>query len=230
MGEFRPIQSQDGRSFEAYVAGEPKVKAPGLIILSEIFNVNETIRGVADDYAVRGFVTMAPDMFWRQEPGLHMSYTRENSQRGLALYGSLDRARAVEDVAACASALHNSGLVNDKIAVMGFCMGGEVTLLAGCRLVMDAVVIYYGTRMEPHLDELQNLRAPTVMHFAELDPHVPLKTVEDIRSRTAGRPNVEVYVYEGADHGFARPHHPQYHPHSAALATQRSLQVLERLF
>jgi carboxymethylenebutenolidase len=231
MGDFTRIQAKDGRSFEAYLALPTPTHGigPGLVVLPEIFNVNETVRGVVDSYAAEGFVALAPDMFWRSEPGLHMTYSRENSQRGLALYGTLDRGLAVEDVGQCVAALRQRQDVNGKVGVMGFCMGGEITLLAGCRLPVDAAVIYYGTRMEPHLDEMTKLGPPTVMHFAELDPHVPMATVEAISARVAGLAHVAVYVYEGADHAFARINHPQFHAAAADLAQQRTRQLLRQM-
>lgn len=229
MGEFTRIEAKDGRTFEAYVARPSRGKGPGLLILPEIFNVNATMRELADSFAADGFVALGPDMFWRQEPGLHMDYTRENSQHGLALYGTLDRALAVEDVGQCMAALKGMSECNGKVAVMGFCMGGEIALLAGCRLPLDAVVIYYGTRMEPHVDEMTMLRPPTVMHFAELDPHVPMKTVKTITARLSGSSHVAIYVYEGADHAFARNGHPQFDAAAAALAHRRTMDVLNTL-
>ena len=74
MGDFTRIQAKDGRSFEAYLSLPTRGIGPGLVVLPEIFNVNETIRGVVDGYAAEGFVALAPDMFWRSEPGLHMTY------------------------------------------------------------------------------------------------------------------------------------------------------------
>jgi carboxymethylenebutenolidase len=229
MGEFRQISAKDGRTFQAYMAAPAQARGPGLIVLPEIFNVNETIRQVVDDYAADGFVTLAPDMFWRTTPGLHMTYTPENSKQGLALYATLERGAAVADVDACIQALRQHGQVNGRIAVMGFCMGGEIALLAGCRLPVDAVVIYYGTRMEPHLDEMARLSPPTIMHFAERDPHVPLATVEAIKARAANLPHVEIYVYDGADHAFARANHPQFHRAAAATARERTLRLLGAL-
>jgi carboxymethylenebutenolidase len=187
------------------------------------------MRALADSYAAEGFTALVPDMFWRLEPGLHMGYTPENSRHGLALYAKLDRAHAVEDVAQCLAFLRKRAESNGKIGVMGFCMGGEVALLAGCRLPVDAVAIYYGTRMEAHLEEMATLAPPTVMHFAALDPHVPMASVEAYKKKVAGQDHVAIYVYNEADHAFARLNHPQFHAAADALARQRTAQLFRRL-
>src|SRR3954453_23884189 len=131
MGKFIQVEAKHGRSFEAYLA-LPKSESgrPGLVILPEIFNVNESMRALAESDAAEGSTVLVPDMFWRLEPGLHMGYTPENSRHGLALYAKLDREHAVEDVGQCLAFLRERTESNGKVAVMGFCMGGEVALLA----------------------------------------------------------------------------------------------------
>lgn len=109
-------------------------------------------------------------------------------------------------------------------------MGGEVGLLVGCRLPVDAIAIYYGTQTLSHLEEMVNLAPPTVMHFAELDPHVPLDTVKTITERAAALSNVEVYVYAGADHAFARPDQPKFDADATALAGRRTMELFKSLF
>ena len=231
MGSFTRVAAEDGRSFEAWLALPNESRnAPGLVILPEIFNVNDSMRTLAQSYAAEGFSVLVPDMFWRLEPGLHMDYTPENSRHGLALYAKLDRTHAVEDVDRCLGFLRQRPGANGKVAVMGFCMGGEIALLAGCRLRPDAVAIYYGTRMEPHLAEMATLKVPTAMHFPELDPHIPMSSVESYRKKVAGLANVALYVYEGADHAFARLNHPQFSAAADALARQRTMQIFRPLF
>jgi carboxymethylenebutenolidase len=223
------IAAEQGRSFAAYLAAPPQARGPGLVVLAEMFNFNSVIREVADGYAAEGFCVLAPDMYWRTEPGLFMEYTSENRPRARTLYGELDRDLAVADVGRCVAALRQRPEVNGKVAVIGFCMGGEIAALAGCRLAVDAVAIYYGTRLEPHVPELAGLAAPTVMHFAELDPHVPLSTVEAIEARVAGLRHVAVHVYGRADHAFARPGHAQFHAEATALAHERTLELFRPL-
>jgi carboxymethylenebutenolidase len=224
------IEADGGRSFEAYLALPSKPGGPGIVVLPEMYNFNSTMRGVADAYAADGYVALAPDMYWRTEPGLYMELNDENRPRARALYAALDRALAVADVGFCMAALRRRADVNGKVAAIGFCMGGEIASLAGCRLPIDAVAVYYGTKMEPHVAELVKLKPPTIMHFAEKDPHVPLTTVSEIQKAVAKLGHVSVHIYPGAEHGFARPHYPQFNAETTALARTRTRAVFAGLF
>jgi carboxymethylenebutenolidase len=230
VGSMIDIAAEDGRSFAAYLAVPQRPRGPGLVVLPEMYNFNSAMREVADGYADDGFSVLAPDMYWRSEPGQFLEYTDANRPRARALYAALDRGHAVADVGRCLAALRQRTDANGKIAVVGFCMGGEIAALAGCRLPVDATVIYYGTRMEPHVPELARLTAPTVMHFSERDPHVPLATVEAIRAAVAALPHVAIHVYDGAEHAFARPHHAQFHAAATALARHRTQELFQPLF
>jgi enoyl-CoA hydratase/carnithine racemase/pimeloyl-ACP methyl ester carboxylesterase len=229
MGSMIHIEAEQGRSFAAYLAVPQRVRGPGLVVLPEMYNFNSAIREVADSYAAEGFAVLAPDMYWRSEPGLFMEYTSENRPRARELYTSLDRDHAVADVGRCVAALRRRSEVNGKVAVIGFCMGGEIAALAGCRLPIDAIAIYYGTRMEPHVPELANLAPPTIMHFAGTDPYVPMSTVEAIKAKVAGLGHVAIHVYAGAEHAFARPHHAQFHAEATALARERNRELFRSL-
>jgi carboxymethylenebutenolidase len=195
-----------------------------------MYNVNPATRAVVDGYAAEGFVALAPDMYWRSQPGLYMEFTAENRPGARALYGSLNREDAVADVGRCVAALRQRAEVNGRVAVTGFCMGGEIAVLAACRLPVDAVAVYYGTRMEPHVADLGKIAPPTVMHFAELDPFVPLATVDAIKARVAELDHVAVYVYKGAGHAFARPNHAQFDAEATACAHERTRHLFRPLF
>ena len=220
----------DGVGFDAYLALPPKGKGPGIVVLPEMYNLNSTTREVADGYAADGFVALAPDMYWRTEPGLFLEFTDDNRPRARALYAGLDCSLAVSDVGRCIDWLRQRADVNGKVAIVGFCMGGQIGALAACRLPVDAVVVYYGTRMEPHVKELATIKAPTIMHFAENDQHVPLSTVDAIRGATRSLPHVSIHVYPGAVHAFARPRYEHFDAATTALAHERARTVCANLF
>jgi carboxymethylenebutenolidase len=230
MGSTVQIEAADGGQFEAYIAAPRSGAGPGLIVLPEMFNVNSTVRQVADDYAAKGFIALAPDMYWRTEPRSYLEYSRENSPRGRTLYNALNRDLAVEDVGQCIAYLRTNPGGNGKVGLVGFCMGGEVGLLVGCRLRIDAIAIYYGTQMLSHVDEMASVAPPTMMHFAELDPHVPLDSVRTIQQKLAGLSYVEIFIYEGVDHAFARPNHPLFDAAAAELADERTMELFKPLF
>ena len=230
MGSMIRVDADNGRWFEAYLALPPMAKGPAIVVLPEMYNLNSATREVADAYAADGFVALAPDMYWRTEPGLFMEFTDDNRPRARALYAALDRNLAVSDVGHCIAALRRRGDVNGKVATVGFCMGGEISALAGCRLPVDAVAVYYGTKMEPHVAEMVKLKPPTIMHFAGNDPHIPLTTVNAIENEVAKIDHVSVHVYRGAEHAFARPHYAHFSAEATALASERTRKIFQNLF
>jgi carboxymethylenebutenolidase len=230
MGTMVRVVADDGIGFDAYLALPPKGEGPGIVVLPEMYNFNSAFREVADGYAADGFVALAPDMYWRAEPGLFLEFTDDNRPRARALYAGLDRSLAVSDVGRCIKWLRRRADVNGKVAIVGFCMGGEIGALAACRLPVDAVAVYYGTKMEPHVRELATIKATTIMHFAENDPHVPLLTVDAIREATRPLPHVSIHVYPGAAHAFARPRYAHFDAAATALARERTRAVCANLF
>jgi carboxymethylenebutenolidase len=230
MGSMIRIDAEQGCSFAAYLAQPRRLPAPGIVVLPEMYNLNSAMREVADQYAADGFVALLPDMYWRSTPELFMEYTDDNRLRAREHYATLDRVLAVEDVGRAIATLRNRRGVNGKIAVVGFCMGGEIAGLVGCRLPADAVAMYYATRMEPHVAEMATLKPPTIMHFAGDDPHVPLSTVDAVKQATAALGHVSVHVYPGADHAFARPHYAHFDGAATKLARERTFAVFQSLF
>jgi carboxymethylenebutenolidase len=230
MGSMMRIDAEHGLSFAAYLAQPQRSPAPGIVVLPEMYNLNSAMREVADQYAADGFVALLPDMYWRSTPELFMEYTDDNRPRARERYAALDRNLAVADVGRAIAALRGRHDVNGKVAVVGFCMGGEIAGLVGCRLPVDAAAMYYATRMEPHVAEMAALKPPAIMHFAGNDPHVPLSTVDAIKQVTAGLDHVSVHVYPGTDHAFARPHYVHFDGAATELARERTLAMFRSLF
>jgi carboxymethylenebutenolidase len=229
VGEEIRITAADGGTFAGYLALPARKPAPGLIVLPEIFNTNAHIRSVADGYAADGFVALAPDVFWRQEPGSYLPYTDEGRAKAYALRERLDNDQFTRDLGDAVAALRARPDCTGKIGVMGFCLGGLLAYLAGTRLPIDAAVSYYGVQIDPHLGEADHLKCPLLMHFAENDPHVPAETVAAIQARLGGLGNVSIHVYPGTEHGFNRQGYPPYNEAAAAQARQRTIAHFRRL-
>jgi carboxymethylenebutenolidase len=229
VGEEIRISAADGGTFASYLAVPTRAPAPGLIVLPEIFNSNAHIRSVADGYAADGFVALAPDVFWRQEPGSYLPYTDEGRAKAYALRARLDNDRFTRDLGDAVAALRARPDCTGKIGVMGFCLGGLLAYLASARLPIDAAVSYYGVQIDPHLDEADHLKCPLLMHFAENDPHVPPETVAVIQARLGGLSNVSIHIYPGTEHGFNRQGYPPYNEAAAAQARQRTIAHFRRL-
>lgn len=229
MGQEIEIAAADGGRFAAYLAAPATLPAPGLVVLPEVYNTNHHIREVADGYAADGFLALAPDVYWRQEPGAYQAYTVEGQTKSRALRAELDTDQFAGDLADTVAALMARDDCTGKVGVMGFCLGGKFTYLSAVRHPIQAAVGYYGVQIDEHLDEADNLKCPLLLHFAEHDPHVPPETVAAIRARMGTWDNVDIHVYPGTEHGFNRFGYEPHDAAAAATARERTLAHLRRL-
>lgn len=230
MGQTISIE-MDGGVCEGYLALPPAGRGPGLVLLPEVYNANAWVRAAANAFAADGFAVLAPDIYWRQVAHQYAEYTPDGLARSRELSKVLeaDIDRAIEDIGRSVEALRRRTETNGKVGLAGYCLGGKLAFLAGTRLAVDAVVIYYGVRLPPYLGEAPHLKAPTIMHFGDCDEHVPPAMIDTIRSAVAGMPNVALHVYEDAGHGFARFGHPTCNPAADALARSRTNALLRCL-
>jgi len=218
------IDTNDG-SFGAYLSLPRGGKGPGIVLLQEIFGVNQHIRNVADQYAADGYVVLAPDLFWRQSPRIELGYNDEEWKRAYALMQATDFALAQQDVAATVKVLR--GLAGDeKIASLGYCFGGRLSYHTAANGLVDAAVAYYGGGIQNALDRAPEIKVPLLMHFGAADSHIPLDAVKSIAERFDDNEQVEIHVYEGAQHGFNCNHRSSYHQRAAAEAHGNSLLFL----
>ncbi|WP_404992015.1 dienelactone hydrolase family protein [Cupriavidus pauculus] len=222
MGQTIQIQTQDG-SFTGYLATPAAGKGPGIVLCQEIFGVNSTMRNVADYYAEEGYTVLVPDLFWRIAPGIELD-ERKDFPRALELYQQFDEDKGVQDVGAALDALRERGECVGQTGVLGFCLGGKLAYLAACRLPDVACAVgYYGVGIERALDEAANIRGRLVLHVAERDGFCPPEAQARIREALQDRPNIEMYVYAGMDHAFARAGGEHFDKASALMAHQRSI-------
>jgi carboxymethylenebutenolidase len=196
------------------------------LLLQEIFGVNEHIRAVAEQYALDGFVVLAPDVFWQQQRRLEIGYTPEDIQRGRALAMSTDRSALQRDLADSVAALRALPQVRGRgIGAFGYCMGGRLAYVAAATAGIDAAVAYYGGGIQDMLDLAAQIRCPMQFHYGALDANIPLSAVDKVRAAMQGR-LAEFFVYDSADHGFNCWARGSYQAASAALAHGRALQFL----
>src|SRR6266850_8071651 len=135
------LKSFDGGEFAAYLALPASGHGPGIVVLQEIFGVNQYLRSVCEWYAAHGFVALCPDLFWRQEPGVDMSdKTEAEWQKAFALYQGLDEAKAVDDSAAAVEFLRQHSACSGRIGAVGFCLGGNLAYLLAVRYKPDCAV------------------------------------------------------------------------------------------
>lgn len=202
----------------------PAGHGPGLVLWQEIFGVNAHIQAVAAQYALDGFVVLAPDVFWRQAPRVQLGYEGADRAQALALMQGYGAEDALTDIAAGVAALRARPEVGGrKVGSLGYCMGGRLAYLAATTTDVDAAVAYYGGGIHGQLDRAPAVRCPMQFHYAAHDDHIPPEAVQRLQ---AALPRAEVHVYPGAMHGFNCWARASYHAPSAALAHGRSLAFL----
>ncbi len=215
-------------AFGGYLALPPAGSGPGLVLWQEIFGVNAHIRAVAEQYALDGFVVLAPDTFWRAAPRVELGYEGADRQRAMALMQGYAGADALADIAASVAALRaRPETAGRKLGSFGYCMGGRLAYLAAATTKIDAAVAFYGGGIHGQLDRARDVACPMQFHYAGIDDHIPPEAVQRVREAL---PQADVQVYPGAMHGFNCWARASYHAPSAALAHGRTLAFLgERL-
>ena len=215
--------------FAGYLALPPGGRGPGLVLWQEIFGVNEHIRAVADQYALAGFVVLAPDVFWRQAPRVELGYVGPDRERAVQLMQGYQAEEALADTALAVQTIKALPQVTHGVGTLGYCMGGRMAYLTAATAEVEAAVAYYGGGIQNQLNRADSIRCPLQLHYAELDAHIPLAVVDLVRTALLNRPAAaptELHIYAGADHGFNCWARASYHPGSAALALGRSVGFL----
>jgi carboxymethylenebutenolidase len=219
------ITSLDNQQFEAYLAVPSSGYGPGIIVLQEIFGVNDYMRQVCDWYAAHGFVAICPDLFWRQEPGIELTdQTEAEWQKAFQLYQGLDVVKAVEDSAAALEFLRKHPACSGRVGAVGFCLGGNLAWLLSVRFKPDAAVGYYGVGIEQTLDEASGLQSPLMLHIAEKDQYCPPEAQKQIHGALDSNSLVTIYDYPEQDHAFGRSGGAHYDAPAAELANLRTLE------
>lgn len=214
--------------FNGYLVLPPSGQGPGLVLGQEIFGINSFMKTMADRYAEEGYVVLVPDLFWRLEPGVDLSYSDADQKQAFSLYQRLDIDQAVADVGTAVEALQERPECNGKVGFLGYCLGGSLAYLVAARHSIDVAVGYYGVGLEHHLDEASNINCPLLQHIAGLDHYTPATVVAQIDSVFAAHPNLNYHLYPQSDHGFTTPEKPAYDRSATAIAYSRSLAHLRK--
>ena len=221
------IEGRDGK-FGAYIARPKALPASAVVLLQELFGVNADIRKTCDELAEQGLIAVAPDLFWRQEPGVDLNHWSDAEwKKGLALYAAYDRNKGVLDIVDTARTAGQLDGASGKVGVMGFCLGGLMAFLTAARAKIDAAVAYHGGDTEQYLDEAGGITAPMLMHLAEEDEFISKEAQAKIKAALADKPNVEIHSYPGCNHAFARHTGTHYDAAAAAMANGRTWQFLK---
>jgi carboxymethylenebutenolidase len=221
-----------GGTFLAYIARPKTLPAPAVVVLQELFGVNADIRKHCDELAEQGYLAVAPDLYWRQEPGVDLNVTSQADwDHGLRLYQAYDRDAGVKDIKDTIDAVRNLQECNGKVALLGYCLGALMVFMTAVRNDgIDAAIWYHGADTDKYLGEVDGLHAPILMHLAEEDEFISKAAQAKIKTALATRPNATVYSYPGQSHAFSRHNGKHYNAAAAHLANGRTSEFLNRQF
>ena len=217
MGTTIQITALDGNTFNAYQADPQGSPKGAVVVVQEIFGVNGHIRSVADGYAERGYVAIAPALFDRVQAEVELGYDESGIDVGRKIaFEDVTMDEVMADIEAACDAVSAAG----KIGIVGYCWGGSICYVAAARLSdkISAASGYYGGQIMPHIEE--EPKTPLILHFGAQDAGIPLENVDAIAERW---PNIDVHIYEEAGHGFNCDARGSYDASSAAVALERTL-------
>jgi carboxymethylenebutenolidase len=209
------LTASDAHSLSAYRADPTDAPKGAVVVVQEIFGVNSHIRKITDGFAAKGYVAVAPALFDRVQTGVELGYDNESLSAGLQLMQQLGTERSLGDIQAAVDAVKDVG----KVAIVGYSWGGYLAYLAANRVNGIVCAIgYYGAGIVAECREKRKI--PTLLHFAENDPLIP---VEDVIQFRAHRPDVSAFSYPSATQGFNCEERENYNEAAAKTALDRTL-------
>ena len=222
------IPTLDKGAMNAYIAMPAVTPAPAVIVIQEIFGINQGIREKCNWLASQGFVACAPDLFWRIQPGIELSdQIQEQLERAFELFGLFDVEKGIEDIRATRHTLTGHAQCTGKVATLGYCLGGKLAYLTSCRTDINASVGYYGVGIEGLLVEANNIKNPLMLHVAEEDGFVPKEAQQQIKDGLGNNDHITLHFYPGMDHAFTRVGGDNYNEKSAKTADDRTIAFLK---
>ncbi len=220
MGQDIKLTASDHFQLGAYRADPAGAPKGAIVVIQEIFGVNHHIRNVCDRLAAEGYVAIAPAIFDRIEPNFTSGYSPDEIAVARKFVANPDWAAILRDSQAAIDAAKAVG----PVGIIGFCLGGSVAYAAATKLSgLKAAIGYYGGAIVRFADDKPTV--PTQLHFGEKDTGIPLTDVEIIKAK---RPEVEVFIYPGAQHGFNCDERASYDKASAEIAWPRSMEFFAK--
>lgn len=223
MAEKKVTLSNKDGSFGGYLASPSSGAGPGILVIQEIFGINEFVREICDYHAAKGRFALAPDLFWRIEPGVDITdKSEEHWQKAFSLMQAFNVDTGMEDIQTGMSYLRGLAGCTGKVGAVGYCLGGQLAYLSATRTDCDASVGYYGVYIQDHLDEAAKITKPLMLHIAEKDQFVPPEAQTKIMDGLKDNPHVTLHSYPEMEHAFARTDGQHYDKACADLANTRS--------
>lgn len=229
-GQHTTITSSNGGTIPTYVSAPEKGQGPGVVMVLSIFGLGEDMIEYADELAARGFVATAPNPFWRDEdPGV-LKPDEPGRERAMARAQRVDREVNLVDLKAAIDSVRSHPRCNGKVAVMGFCFGGQYAFLGAARLGIDAGIAFHSGPITPLFDELDKIACPLAWHWGDDDHAAPPEELEAVDKAFSARADAELFVYPGGKHGFTMWTNPAaWDKEIRDLSFERSVTLLQGL-
>ncbi|NNM57298.1 dienelactone hydrolase family protein [Acidocella sp.] len=231
MREIKLKAADGSGEFSAFVyAPQTQDTCGAVVVIQEIFGVNDSLRATCQTLADMGFIAVAPDLFWRQEPGVSISDKSDAEwQKAFALMNGFDQDKGVEDLKVTLAAARKLPGANGIAGTLGFCLGGRLAVMMATRSDADVNVSYYGVGIDNLVSEFDKIEAPLMLHIAEKDEYVSPEAVETILDGAEESEWIDAFVYPGVQHAFARVGGVHFDTRAAVIANGRTAELLSEL-
>jgi len=225
------VPAAGGGSFDCYFVapeGGGGDKRPAIVLASAIHGVDGDLRGIADEFAAKGYLVAAPDLFSRSVPGPLAHDDPRSRPRGQP---RLEKIREGEqDLVDTLEMLRAEPSFNGHAAVIGFCYGGPYAILGPKRLGYDAGISCHGTQMLDYLPELEGCAKPVCVIWGDEDVMAPPPVLEAYRDAAAKAKNLALHVFPGVKHSYMMPGSTgAYDPKVRAFSMEQAFAILEGL-
>lgn len=221
-GRMIELQAADGHRLSAYLA-TPKGKHKGAIVIAhEVFGVSPHVKGLADDYAAQGFLTIVPALWDRVAPGVQLGPTEEERLKGVEIRKKVSWGNILDDIAAARDAMRKQ---SKKVGIVGYCLGGDIAWAGACIQGFDAAACYYGGAIAKLLHHTNT--CPVMLHNGTADPWIP--PADEAAIDAAGKPMMTIHKYDGIGHAFVNDSLPwRYHAETAKISRARTLAFFKK--
>ncbi len=209
------LTAGDGHKFSAYRADPDGTPKGAVVVAQDFFGIDPQIRKIADQFAAKGYLAIAPSLFDSVKPDVALGYDESGLAEGVELTQQVGTERAIGDIQGAVDAAKSAG----KVTVIGYGWGGYLAYLAANRVNGVACTVgYYGDGIVD--DYREKRKVPTLLHFGEDDSLIPFTEVGQFRSH---RPDVSAFSYPGSAHAFNCDDRDSYHDEAAKSALERTL-------
>ncbi|MBV9941628.1 MAG: dienelactone hydrolase family protein [Solirubrobacterales bacterium] len=211
------VQTPDG-VMDAHVSLPESGSGPGIVVIQEIYGVGDYIKESVDRLAGLGYVALAPDLYWRIEPGIALEHDEAGLAKAFQTLQKLDQELAVRDSIDALKALRElPEVTGERAGVLGFCLGGTLAFQVAIQDDPDVAVCYYGSGIAGALDRADAISCPVLFHFGGQDQYIPRDQIDRVCAYADSHPDMECHIQEDAGHAFDNHEAPMFH-HAGAAA------------